>query len=70
MDRVIARELEIYGSHGMQAWRYADMLAMIESGRLKPEKLIGRTISLTDALTALTGMEHDATAGVTIINSF
>ncbi|MBW2678087.1 MAG: zinc-dependent alcohol dehydrogenase family protein, partial [Deltaproteobacteria bacterium] len=32
MDKVIARELEILGSHGMQAYRYDRMLAMIVSG--------------------------------------
>ena len=32
MDRVVAWELELYGSHGMQAHRYDAMLAMVESG--------------------------------------
>ena len=31
MGKVIAHELEIYGSHGMQAHRYPDMLAMIQA---------------------------------------
>jgi len=46
MDKVIANELEILGSHGMQAHRYGAMLAMIESGALAPERLIGKTVSL------------------------
>ena len=46
MHKVIANELEIRGSHGMQAWRYEQMLAMIEAGELAPEKLIGHTIDL------------------------
>ena len=32
MDRVIANELEILGSHGMQAHRYPEMMAMIAAG--------------------------------------
>ncbi|MGG7519088.1 zinc-dependent alcohol dehydrogenase family protein [Allorhizobium undicola] len=70
MARVIAHELEIYGSHGMQAWRYDAMLAMIESGRLSPEKLIGRHISLTDAATALPAMDSFRESGISIISHF
>lgn len=70
MARVIAHELEIYGSHGMQAWRYDDMLAMIRSGRLSPEKLIGRHITLTDAVTALPAMNTFTDSGISIIDRF
>lgn len=35
MARVIVNELEILGSHDMQAHRYSDMMAMIVSGKLK-----------------------------------
>ena len=34
MDKVIAHELEIRGSHGMQAFRYSAMMDMIEAGKL------------------------------------
>ena len=70
MARVIAHELEIYGSHGMQAWRYEDMLAMIESGKLAPEKLIGRHITLSDAITALPAMDSFRESGISIIDRF
>ncbi|MBO3760916.1 zinc-dependent alcohol dehydrogenase family protein [Ciceribacter sp. L1K22] len=70
MDRVIAHELEIYGSHGMQAWRYDAMLAMISAGTLQPQKLIGRHISLTEAVSALANMDRFAESGITIIDSF
>ena len=70
MDMVIANELEILGSHGMQAHKYPDMLEMIKSGKLKPEKLIERNISLEDALTALPNMNNFGNKGVLVINSF
>ncbi len=70
MDRVIAHELEIYGSHGMQSWRYDAMLAMIGAGTLKPQQLIGRHISLTEAVPALMAMDRFAESGITIINRF
>ena len=68
MDRVIADELEIVGSHGMQAHRYADLLAMIRVGELRPDLLIGKTISLEDALVELPDMNSFTGTGVTVID--
>jgi len=68
MDRVVARELEIYGSHGMAAHAYPEMLGMIERGLLKPERLIGRRISLEAAAHALMEMDHFSGAGVTVVD--
>ncbi len=70
MGRVIGDELEIIGSHGMQAFRYDAMLSMMMSGKLKPEKLLGRTISLAESIEALTTLDTSNTAGVTVISSF
>jgi alcohol dehydrogenase len=58
MDRVIAHELEIYGSHGIQAFRYNAVFDMIAAGKLQPEALIGKTISLEDALLELPQMDQ------------
>ena len=70
MGKVIAHELEIYGSHGMQAHRYGAMIEMITSGKLAPEKLVGKTISLEQSIDALTNMDRFETAGVTVITEF
>jgi alcohol dehydrogenase len=70
MDKVIANELEILGSHGMQAHKYPELLAMIESGKLAPEKLIGKTIALEESLEALVNMDSFRGTGVTVINEF
>ena len=70
MHKVIAGELEIRGSHGMQAHRYDEMLAMIAAGRLAPERLIGRSIALEESIAALTSMDTFGTTGVTIIDRF
>ena len=69
MDLVIARELRIAGSHGMQAHRYHEALDMIAAGRLQPARLLGPTIPLESAPAALEGMDH-AAPGVTVITSF
>jgi len=70
MDKVLANELEILGSHGMQAYRYVQMLEMIVAGDLSPERLIGKTIDLEESISVLTSMDDFSTTGVTIITKF
>ena len=70
MDLVIAHELEILGSHGMQAYKYSDLLAMISAGKLQPQKLIGKTITLEESLTVLTDMHSFRGIGVAVIDRF
>ena len=70
MDLIIAGELELLGSHGMQAFKYPEMLAMIQNGSLHPEKLIDRTLSLEEATLALPLMDTFAHRGVMVITSF
>jgi alcohol dehydrogenase len=70
MGKVVANELEILGSHGMQAHRYDEMLGMITAGKLSPEKLIGDMISLEESIAALTSMNEFKSGGVTLITSF
>ncbi len=69
MDRVIAHELEIYGSHGMAAHEYAAMLALVEDGTLRPDRLVGEVLTLAQAGTALAAMDRPATSpGMTVIS--
>jgi alcohol dehydrogenase len=70
MAKVIANELEILGSHGIQAHRYPQLLAMIEAGKLHPEKLVGRTIRLDEAADELVKMDQFGGVGVTVIDRF
>ena len=70
MDMVIAKELELVGSHGMQAFKYPELLDMIVNGKLQPEKLIEKTIALEDAITALPAMDSFKNTGMVVIDSF
>ena len=70
MDKIIANELEILGSHGMQAHKYGDMLTMIQAGKLAPEKLIQRQISLEESLDELINMNSFNGTGITVIDRF
>jgi alcohol dehydrogenase len=70
MAKVIAHELEIYGSHGMQAHRYDAMFAMLQSGKLALDKLVGKTINLEQSIPALMNMDRFENTGVTVVTEF
>lgn len=68
MDLVVARELEIYGSHGMAAREYPPMLALVADGTLRPDLLVGEVIGLAEAGDALVAMDRSAlSAGMRVI---
>jgi alcohol dehydrogenase len=67
MDLVIARELEIYGSHGMPARDYPDMMRLVADGTLHPGLLVGEVIALGDVGRALAAMDGPAGAGMTVV---
>ncbi len=70
MDQVVAHELEILGSHGMQAHKYPEILELIISGNLRPQQMIERTITLKEAATALPLMNRFMHKGVMVVNRF
>lgn len=70
MHLVVANELEILGSHGMQAHKYGHMLDMIVAGQLNPAVLVGRTVGLTKAAGGLGTKEYLHGPGVTVIDRF
>ena len=68
MDLVIARELEIYGSHGMAARDYPDMMRLVADGTLRPGLLVGEVIALRDVGRALAAMDGLAGPGMTMVS--
>ena len=68
MERVVALELELLGSHGMAAHAYPEMLSLIAGGRLRPDLLVTREIGLDQAGDALA--EVGRTPGITVVTSF
>lgn len=68
MDRVVAWELEIYGTHGMAAHEYPAMLADVAAGRLDPARLVERVVGLDEAGGALAALgTGTAGAGITVV---
>jgi D-arabinose 1-dehydrogenase-like Zn-dependent alcohol dehydrogenase len=57
VDLVIARELELYGSHGMAARDYPAMMRMVADGTLRPARLTGDVIGLDGVPGALAAMD-------------
>ncbi len=68
MARVIAWELDLLGSHGMAAVDYPAMLALVESGVLRPQRLVERVIGLDEAAALLPVFDTATVAGMTIVD--
>jgi len=70
VDMIVVRELQVIGTVGMQPQRYPAMLSMVESGKLKPGKMIGRTVPIELAGEVLASMTQYATIGATVVNQW
>ncbi len=70
MDMVVAKELEIYGSHGIQAHKYGALISMVASGSLKPELLVTETLSLEAGVQFLQEMDKFPGTGIRVIDRF
>jgi len=69
MHTVISRELEVLGSHGLAAHDYPELLALVTSGRLRPDLLVARTITLDEVPEAFSLIgTPDQPAGMTLIH--
>jgi alcohol dehydrogenase len=68
MSAVIGNELEIIGSHGIQAFEYSRMFRMMSSGTLRPGLLISDRVTLTQAAELLPRMHAFPGNGVTVID--
>jgi D-arabinose 1-dehydrogenase-like Zn-dependent alcohol dehydrogenase len=66
-DLLTAREFEIRGSMGMQARCYPEMLRMIESGMISPQKLVTEQVPLEEASRVLEAMSNYDTIGYAVI---
>ncbi|MCX6460822.1 MAG: zinc-dependent alcohol dehydrogenase family protein [Actinobacteria bacterium] len=69
MGRVLAYELALLGSHGMPAGDYGSMLDLVASGQLRPDRLVGKVIALSEAGEALAAMSQPPTgSGMTVVD--
>jgi alcohol dehydrogenase len=68
MDRVLAWELSLHGSHGIAAHEYRGLLDLITTAGLDPAALVGRVIPLDEAGRALAAMDGPTPAGMTVVS--
>lgn len=67
LGRVLAWELDVLGSHGMSAADYPQLLDLVTTGVLAPDRLLSRTVGFAEAAELLpaSGMP---TAGITVLH--
>lgn len=70
MGMVMGKELELIGSHGMQAHAFNPMLEMITTGKLQPSKMISRTVTLEESINVLERMGDFPESGLVVIDQF
>lgn len=70
LDRMVADELELRGTHGIPSHRYPALLEMVRAQSLDPGKLVHQTIPLEDASEALTQIGTSPNPGIQVIDSF
>ncbi len=66
VQRLIGWELEIAGSHGIQASVYPEMFNLIRAGKIDPTRLVERTLPLTAAPRELMALNEYRGCGVTV----
>jgi alcohol dehydrogenase len=67
MARVIARELKVFGVHGMAVRHYPAMLSAIVAGSVRPGELVAKTIALDEVSDEIASMGSFAQEGVTVV---
>jgi len=72
MGDVVARELQLLGSHGLSARSYPELLRLVTRGTLDPGRLVRDRIDLDDAAVRLPGLSASGggAGGVTIIRPY
>lgn len=70
MWRLHLNEIELFGAHGMQAWRYPAMLDMVASGDLDPGALVSAHLTLSEGVDHLSRMDTFPGTGFAVIDDF
>ncbi|WP_425102126.1 zinc-dependent alcohol dehydrogenase family protein [Tropicibacter sp. S64] len=69
-DVVYSGQLAIYGTRGMPAHRYPDLLNMVAGGLVDLSPIVARRVALSDATAELAAFDHAAPPGVAVITDF
>jgi alcohol dehydrogenase len=64
------KQLALYGTRGMPAWKYPSLLDMITRGAVDMTPLIARTVALSGASAELRAFNGPMPPGVAVIDDF
>ena len=70
MNAVYMKQLALFGTRGMPAWRYPSLLTLIETGRVDVRPIVARHVKLSDASTELRAFNGAMPPGVAVITDF
>lgn len=70
MNAVYMKQLALYGTRGMPAWKYPSLLDMITRGVVDMSPLIARTVPLSRASAELRAFDGPMPPGVAVIDDF
>lgn len=70
MNAVYMKNLALYGTRGMPAWKYPSLLGMIERGAVDLTPMVARHVGLSDASAELRAMDGPTTPGTAVITDF
>lgn len=70
MNTVYMKNLALFGTRGMPAWRYPSLLGLIEAGRVDIRPLIAREVGLSGASAELRAFDSPTPPGVAVISDF
>lgn len=70
MNAVYMKNLALFGTRGMPAWKYPALLGMIERGQVDLKPMVAREVSLSDASAELRAMNGPTSPGTAVITNF
>jgi alcohol dehydrogenase len=70
MLAVYMKQLSLFASRGMPAWRYPSLLSLIETGRIDIRPIVAREVGLSGASAELRAFDGPMPPGVAVITDF
>ena len=70
MNAVYMKQLALFGTRGMPAWRYPSLLALIETGKVDVRPIVARHVTLGQASAELRAFNGPMPPGVAVITDF
>ncbi|HMO73357.1 MAG TPA: alcohol dehydrogenase catalytic domain-containing protein [Paracoccaceae bacterium] len=70
LNAVYMKNLALYGTRGMPAWRYPSLLDLIEQGAVDVTPIVARTVALSDTSAELRAFDGPTPPGVAVIADF